>query len=73
MKVCEICGKPQEDDLFSFVTQGPLCSVCTVKYGGRFGPTKESVKAVREELGLKNGEYLKQDNAEEARRILGRD
>ena len=69
---CEICGKPQADDLFSYVTQEPVCSICKFKYIGGLPTTRERIAKVRKALGLKAGEYLEQDNAEEARRILGR-
>lgn len=69
---CKICGKPQGDDLFSAVTQEPVCSICKVKWIGGMPTTKERIAQVREKLGFKEGEFLKQDNATEARRILGR-
>ena len=69
---CNICGKPQEDDLFSFVTQSPVCSICTLKFIGGLPATSARIQAVRDELGLKDGEYLVQDSGKEAARILGR-
>ena len=72
MNTCKICGQKLGDDLFSAVTQAPLCSVCTVKHMRGLPSTPERIQAARESLGLKEGEFLKQDNAGEARRILGR-
>ena len=69
---CEICGKPQDDDLFSAVTREPVCSICKVKWIEGLPTTPDRIKAAREKLGLKDGEFLKQDNAEEAARMLGR-
>ena len=69
---CDICGKPQGDDLFSFVAQDPVCSICKLKYIGGMPTSRARINAARERLGLKDGEYLKQDNAAEARRILGK-
>jgi len=72
MSKCEICGKPQKDDLFSFVTKEPVCSICAIKYAGASPVSKDTIKKVRDKLGLQDGEYLNQDNAEEARKILGK-
>ena len=69
---CKICGKPQGDDLFSAVTQEPVCCICKVKWIGGLPTTDERIKQARERLGLKDGEFLKQDNAAEAGRILRR-
>lgn len=69
---CAICGKPSSDDLFSFVTQEPGCSVCVIKYLGASPITPELIRKVRDSLGLKDGEYLQQNHGEEARKILGR-
>jgi len=69
---CEICGKPREDDLFSAVTQERVCSICKLKYIGGLPTTSERIAKARETLGLKDGEFLQQDNGEEARKILGR-
>lgn len=71
-EVCQICGMPQKDDLFSFVAQEPVCSVCKVKYIGGLPTTPQRIKEAREKLGLKEGEYLKQNHGEECRKILGR-
>ena len=68
---CQICGKPSKDDLFSYVTNEPVCSICKIKFIGGL-PSRDRIVGVREKLGLKEGEYLKQDNAAEAARILGR-
>lgn len=70
--MCKICGAKLKDDLFSSVTMEPVCSACKITCLGMLPTTAERIKTVREKLGLKDGEYLKQDNAEEARRILGR-
>ncbi len=72
MDKCEICGAPLKEDLFSFVTGEKVCSVCKVKYVGGLPTTRERIDAAREKLGLNAGEYLEQNNLEEARRILGR-
>lgn len=69
--MCKICGNKLKDDLFSYVTQEKVCSICKVNFIGGLPATDEKINAVREELGLKEGECWKQDNAEEARRILG--
>jgi hypothetical protein len=69
---CQICGKPSKDDLFSYVAQSPVCSICKVKWIGGLPTTKEGIAQARTDLGLAPGEFLKQDNAAEARRILGR-
>ena len=69
---CGICGTPSEDDLFSFVTQEPVCSLCKINYVGGLPTTSERIAQVRALLGLKPGEFLQQDRGEEARRILGR-
>ena len=69
---CEICGTPSEEDLFSAVTQEPVCSICKLNYIGGLPITKERIAQARKALGLKDGEYLQHDRGEEARRILGR-
>lgn len=69
---CKICGKPQGDDLFSAVTQEPVCSICKMKYIGGLPTTAERIDLARRSLGLKEGEFLQQDNGEEARKLLGR-
>ena len=68
---CKICGTDLSKDLFAFVAQKPTCAICTQKFvGGDFSP--ERIAKVRGLLGLGDGEYLRQDNAVEAARILGR-
>lgn len=69
---CRICGKPNDDDLFSYVTGEPVCSICKIKFIGGLPTIPERIKMARESLGLKDGEYLVQDNGAEAARILGR-
>lgn len=71
MKRCQICGTELADDLFAFVAQKPVCAICTTRFvGGDF--STERISKVRAMLGLPDGEYLSQDNAAEASRILGR-
>jgi hypothetical protein len=66
---CKICGTDLANDLFAYVTSKPTCCICTVNYvGGDFSP--ERIARVRSLLGLTEGEYLQQDNAAEAARIL---
>ena len=72
MSACRICGKDSKDDLFSYVTQEPVCSICKVKHIGGLPTTPERIAKARVALGLNEGEYLLQDNATEAARILGR-
>jgi hypothetical protein len=72
MDGCRICGKPSSDDLFSYVTQEPVCCICKQKYIGGLPTNDARIAQARERLGLKPGEHLQQDNAEEAQRILGR-
>ena len=71
-KRCEICGTKLEDDLFSYVTREPVCSICRLKYIGGLTPSIQGIKEIRSRLGLKDGEYIEQLNAVEAKRILGR-
>lgn len=70
-KKCEICGQPSKDDLFSYVTQEPVCSICKVKHIGGLPTTDARIAEARKRLGLKDGEYLNQDNPREAAKILG--
>ncbi len=72
MKKCEICGEPQKNDLFSAVTDEPVCSICKMKFIGGLPTTTERISEARAMLNLVDGEYLKQDNPAEARKILGR-
>lgn len=70
MKRCAICGFDLANDLFSAVTGEKCCSICTVRFIG--GDTSAMrLATVRIALGLADGEYLQQDNATEAARILG--
>ena len=69
---CAICGNPLEKDLFASVTSGKVCAICTVYYIGGLPETTARINTVREKLGLKDGEYIQQDNGKEAARILGR-
>lgn len=68
---CKICGTELSNDLFSAVTGEKVCSVCKIYHIGGLPTTEERIAAARLALGLADGEYLKQDNADEARRILG--
>ena len=72
MEKCEICGVPKKDDLFSCVTNEPVCAICKLKYIGGLPTNKKRIDTARERLGLVDGEYLKQNNPEEARKILRR-
>lgn len=72
MANCEICGTPSGDDLFSAVTQEPVCSICKLKWIGQLPTTSERIAAAREQLGLKQGEFLSQDNPAEASKMLRR-
>ena len=72
MEQCGICGTPRKDDLFSAVTNEPVCSICKLKFIGGLPTSKERIQIARERLGLKEGEFLKQDNGAEAARILRR-
>jgi len=72
MSKCEICGQPRKADLFSAVTGEPVCSICKLKHIGGLPTTTERINNAREKLGLRDGEYLSQDNTEEAAKILGR-
>ena len=68
---CKVCGTDLSRDLFAFVAQKPVCCICTHKYiGGNFSDAR--IATVRAALGLKDGEYLSQDNRAEAARILRR-
>lgn len=69
---CGICANLLENDLFSAVTGEPVCSICKMKFIGGLPTTPERVQNARKALGLWDGEYLTQDNAKEAARILGR-
>ncbi|HJZ13829.1 MAG TPA: hypothetical protein VJ521_16865, partial [Acidobacteriota bacterium] len=67
-----ICNKPSANDLFSDVTGEPVCSLCKLLEIGGLPTTPERIQAARERLGLRDGEFLKRDRGETARRILGR-
>ncbi len=69
---CEICGTALKDDLFAAVCQEKVCCICKQKFIGGLSTTPERIGEARKKLGLEAGEYLKQDNAQEASRILGR-
>jgi hypothetical protein len=69
---CQICNAPQKDDLFAYVTQEAVCSICKVKYIGGLPTTPQRIADARTRLGLKDGEYLQHDRREEARKMLGR-
>ncbi len=69
---CAICGTPLKDDLFASVAQEPVCAICKVKFIGGLPTTPERINTVREQLQLKQGEFLKQDPGEEARKLLGK-
>lgn len=71
MSNCKICGTDLNKDLFASVAQKPVCAICTQKYvGGDF--SDERIAKVRSALQLNEGQYLVQNNAIEAARILGR-
>ena len=72
-KQCEICGTALKDDLFSFVTMEPVCSICKIKYIGGLPTTRARIDVARSRLQLNPGQYLVQDNGREASRILGRE
>jgi hypothetical protein len=67
---CKICGS--KPDLFSAVTGESVCAICKMKFIGGLPTTESRINEARLELGLKDGELLKQDNGQEAARILGR-
>lgn len=69
---CAICGTPLKDDLFAYVTQEPVCSICKVNFIGGLPTTPERISTARERLRLKPGEFLKQDHGEAARKLLGK-
>jgi recombinational DNA repair protein (RecF pathway) len=72
MNNCQICGMPSKDDLFSYVTQEKVCSICKIKFIGGLPTTQDRINSAREKLGLLDGDFLKQNNAQEAARILRR-
>lgn len=72
MEQCKICGTNLAADLFSAVTQEPVCSICKIKYIGGLPTTENRVLAARQQLSLADGQYLQQNRGREAARILGR-
>lgn len=71
-KNCEICDTPSKEDLFSFVTQEPVCSLCKLRFIGGLPTTPERIAQAREKLGLKDGEFRQENRGDVAREILGR-
>lgn len=69
---CEICGTALKNDLFAMVCQEKVCCICKQKFIGGLPTTPERIGDIRNSLGLGAGEYLTQDNPQEAARILGR-
>lgn len=67
---CKICNA--DDDLFSAVTQEPACSICVLRFGLRTPVQQSQVVAVREQLGLEEGEFLRQDRGALAGAFLRR-
>lgn len=72
MRRCGICGTDLKSDLFAEVTGDTSCAICKVKYVGGLPTTPERIAAARARLGFAEGQYLIQDNAKEAARILGK-
>lgn len=72
MDKCQICGEPKANDLFSAVTNEPVCSICKLKFIGGLPTTRDRINTARAKLGLNDGEFLTQDNPGEARKILDR-
>jgi len=70
--LCRICGTSLKDDLFAFVAREPVCAICKVRHLGGRTTDERGIANARARLGLKDGEFVQQDNAAEARRILGR-
>jgi hypothetical protein len=69
MGQCKICGTDLNKDLFAYVTQKPVCCICTAKFvGGDFSDRR--IAYVRALFGLAPGEYLVQDQGVEAEKIL---
>jgi len=66
---CEICGN---EDLYSSVSGERVCSICKIKFVGGLTARREDISNVRDKLGLKQGEFFKQDCGAEAKKILGR-
>jgi len=72
MSNCKICGCESKSDLFSAVTGEPVCSICKLKFIGGLPASQERINQARTRLGLKDGEFLQQDNSLEAGKILRR-
>ena len=60
--VCQICGVPQADDLFSAVTQEPVCSLCKLVFLGGLPTTSERIDRVRAQLGLEAGSFADEED-----------
>lgn len=71
MRPCAICGTDPKDDLFSYVTDEPVCSICKVLFVGGLPTTLERIAEIRRALGLEEGKFVTLDRAALARRILG--
>jgi len=71
VKQCAICGNNLGNDLFASVTGEKCCCICKVKFIGGLPTSDERIATVRSRLGLADGEFLQQDNGQEAARILG--
>lgn len=72
MNTCQICEVDLSSDLFACVAQEPVCAICKMNHIGGARTSPELIARARNRLGLKEGEYLKQDRGDEAARILGR-
>ncbi len=72
MENCRICGFLLKNDLFSAVIGEAVCSICKLRFIGGLPTTEERIIAARDRLGLKEGEFLRQNNEKEASRILGK-
>jgi len=59
MSCCGICGKPTDQDLYSYVTMEKVCSLCKIQFIGGLPTTDEKIQKVRKSLKLNEGEYLK--------------
>jgi hypothetical protein len=69
---CAICGTDLSVDLYATVAQEPVCAVCKINWIGGLPTTQERIDQVRAKLLLRPGEYIQQNNAEQAALILGR-
>lgn len=67
---CQICGV--KDDLFAVATREPACSICVIRFDIGSPISSARIVKIREDLGLKDGQFFQQDRGAEARRILGR-